>query len=145
ITLSFFPGAKIGVLGPNGAGKSTLLRIMAGIDKDFTGEAWAAQGARVGYLPQEPKLDEKKTVQENDMEGLGDIKTMVDRYNEVSAAMAEPDADFDKLMAEMGELQEKIDAADGWELDRMIGMAMEALRCPPGDAKVTNLSGGERR
>jgi len=145
ITLSFFPGVKIGVLGPNGAGKSTLLKIMAGIDKDYTGEAWAAQGARVGYLPQEPKLDEKKTVQENVMEGLGETKRMVDRYNEISAAMAEPDADFDKLMAEMGELQEKIDAADGWGLERTINMAMEALRCPPGDAKVTHLSGGEKR
>ncbi|MCB9990359.1 MAG: energy-dependent translational throttle protein EttA [Rhodospirillales bacterium] len=145
ITLSFFPGAKIGVLGPNGAGKSTLLRIMAGQDKDYTGESWAADGARVGYLPQEPHLDESKTVEQNVMEGLGEIKRMVDRYNEVSAAMAEPDADFDALMAEMGELQEKIDAADGWELDRMIGMAMDALRCPPGDAKVTSLSGGERR
>lgn len=145
ITLSFFPGAKIGVLGPNGAGKSTLLRIMGGVDKDFTGEAWVADGARVGYLEQEPKLDESKTVQENIMEGLSGIKKMVDRYNAVSAAMAEPDADFDALMTEMGELQEKIDAADGWELDRMIDMAMEALRCPPGDAKVTNLSGGEKR
>ncbi len=145
VTLSFFPGAKIGVLGPNGAGKSTLLRIMAGQDKDYTGEAWSAEGARVGYLPQEPHLDETKTVHENVMLGLGEIKTMVDRYNEVSVAMADPDADFDALMAEMGELQEKIDAADGWELDRMINMAMDALRCPPGDAKVTNLSGGERR
>ncbi len=145
ITLSFFPGVKIGVLGPNGAGKSTLLKVMAGLDKDFTGEAWAAQGARVGYLPQEPKLDEKKTVQQNVMEGLADIKKMVDRYNEISAAMAEPDADFDKLMAEMGELQEKIDAADGWGIERTIDMAMEALRCPPGDAKVTHLSGGEKR
>jgi len=145
ITLSFLPGAKIGVLGPNGAGKSTLLRIMGGIDKDFTGEAWSAEKARVGYLPQEPKLDEKMTVQENVLEGLGPIKKMVDRYNEISAAMGEPDADYDKLMAEMGELQEKIDAADGWELDRMVEMAMEALRCPPGDAKVTHLSGGERR
>ncbi len=145
VTLSFFPGAKIGVLGPNGAGKSTLLRIMAGTDTDFTGEAWAADGARVGYLPQEPQLDESKTVQENVMEGLGEIKAMVDRYNEVSAAMADPDADFDALMTEMGALQEKIDAADGWELDRMITMAMEALRCPPGDARVTTLSGGERR
>ena len=145
ITLSFLPGAKIGVLGPNGAGKSTLLKIMAGIDKDFTGEAWSAKGARVGYLPQEPQLDPNKTVQENVLEGLGEIKVMVDRYNEVSAKMAEPDADFDALMAEMGELQEKIDAVDGWDLDRMISMAMEALRCPPGDSKVTNLSGGEKR
>jgi ATP-binding cassette ChvD family protein len=145
VTLSFFPGAKIGVLGPNGAGKSTLLRIMAGVDKDFTGEAWSAEGAKVGYLPQEPKLDESKTVQENVLMGLAPIKAMVDRYNEISALMAEPDADFDKLMAEMGELQEKIDAAGGWELDLTINMAMEALRCPPGEAKVTNLSGGERR
>lgn len=145
VTLSFFPGAKIGVLGPNGAGKSTLLRIMAGIDKDFTGEAWAAKEARVGYLPQEPHLDPNKTVQENVMEALSEVTTMVDRYNEISALMGEPDADFDALMTEMGELQEKIDAVDGWELDRTIEMAMEALRCPPGDAKVTNLSGGEKR
>lgn len=145
VTLSFFPGAKIGVLGPNGAGKSTLLKIMAGVDKDFTGEAWVAEGARVGYLAQEPQLDESKTVAENIMEALGPIKAKVDRYNEVAAAMGEPDADFEKLGDEMAALQEQIDAADGWELDRTIEMAMEALRCPPGDAKVTNLSGGERR
>lgn len=145
VTLSFLPGAKIGVLGPNGAGKSTLLRIMGGLDKDFTGEAWSAKGAKVGYLQQEPQLDENKTVQENVMEGLSEIKDMVDRYNAVSAQMGEPDADFDALMAEMGELQEKIDAVDGWELDRMIEMAMDALRCPPADSPVTNLSGGERR
>ena len=145
VTLSFIPGAKIGVLGPNGAGKSTLLKIMAGIDKDFTGEAWAAEGARVGYLEQEPQLDESKTVHENVMEGLREIKNMVDRYNEISALMAEPDADFDALMAEMGDLQEKIDAADGWELDRTIDMAMDALRCPPGDWPVDKLSGGEKR
>ena len=145
ITLSFLPGAKIGVLGPNGAGKSTLLKIMAGRDTDFTGEAWAAEGAKVGYLEQEPQLDPKKTVAENVLEGLGPIKKMVDRYNQVSAAMGEPDADYDKLMAEMGELQEKIDAADGWELDRMVEMAMDALRCPPGDSRVDHLSGGERR
>jgi ATP-binding cassette ChvD family protein len=145
ITLSFLPGAKIGVLGPNGAGKSTLLRIMAGIDKDYSGEAWAADGIRVGYLEQEPQLNKDKTVEENVMEGLGEIKSMIDRYNEVSTSMADPDADFDALMAEMGELQEKIDAADGWELDRTINMAMDALRCPPGNASVTNLSGGEKR
>ena len=145
VTLSFMPGAKIGVLGPNGAGKSTILRIMAGVDKDFMGEAWAAEGARVGYLAQEPKLDESKTVYENILDGLGEIKTMVDRYNEVTAAMADPDADFDALMGEMGELQDKIDAADGWELDRTLEMAMGALRCPPADSPVTNLSGGERR
>src|SRR5688500_10462882 len=110
ITLSFLPGAKIGVLGPNGAGKSTLLKIMAGRDTDFTGESWAAEGAKVGYLEQEPQLDPKKTVAENVLEGLGPIKKMVDRYNAVSAAMGEPDADYDRLMAEMGELQEKIDA-----------------------------------
>lgn len=145
VTLSFFPGAKIGVLGPNGAGKSTLLRIMAGVDKDYTGEAWSAEGAKVGYLQQEPQLDENKTVHENIMEGLADIKAKVDRYNEVAAAMAEPDADFDALTEEMGNLQDEIDAADGWELDRTIEMAMDALRTPPGDAAVTNLSGGERR
>ncbi len=145
VTLSFFPGAKIGVLGPNGAGKSTLLRIMAGVDKDFTGEAWSAKGARVGYLEQEPELDKTKTVEENVMEGLGEIKGKVDRFNEVSVAMADPDADFDALMAEMGELQEQIDAADGWELGRTIEIAMDALRCPPGDSSVENLSGGEKR
>ena len=132
VTLSFFPGAKIGVLGPNGAGKSTILRIMAGVDKDYMGEAWAADGARVGYLEQEPKLDPSKTVAENVMEGLADIKDMVDRYNAVAAAMAEPDADFEVLTEEMGDLQEKIDAVDGWELDRTIEIAMDALRCPPG-------------
>lgn len=145
ITLSFFPGAKIGVLGPNGSGKSTLLRIMAGRDKEFTGEAWSAEGARVGYLEQEPQLDPTKTVHENVLEGMKDIKTMVDRYNAISAAMGEPDADYDALMTEMGELQEKIDAADGWELDRTVDMAMDALRCPPGDAKIDKLSGGEKR
>ena len=145
MTLSFFPGAKIGILGPNGAGKSTLLKIMAGIDKDYTGEAWSADGARVGYLEQEPQLDSSKTVQENVLEGLREIKDMVDRYNEISAAMADPDADFDALMAEMGDLQEKIDAADGWELDRTVDMAMNALRCPPGDWSVDQLSGGEKR
>src|SRR5690606_27345342 len=118
ITLSFFPGAKIGVLGPNGAGKSTLLKIMAGTDKEFTGEAWAADGVRVGYLQQEPQLDPKKTVFENVLEGLAPIKAKVDRYNAVAAAMAEPDADFDALTEEMGRLQEEIDAADGWGLDR---------------------------
>ncbi len=145
VTLSFLPGAKIGVLGPNGAGKSTLLKIMAGVDKDFQGEAWAAKGARVGYLEQEPQLDPSKTVQENVMEGLGDVKAKVDRYNEVTAAMAEPDADYDSLMEEMGTLQEEIDAVDGWELERTIQIAMDALRCPPGDSKIDNLSGGERR
>ncbi len=145
MTLSFFPGAKIGVLGPNGSGKSTLMKIMAGVDKEFVGEAWSAEGAKVGYLAQEPKLDETKTVHENVLEALGPIKAMVDRYNAIGVAMAEPDADFDALMAEMGELQEKIDAADGWEIDRTVEIAMDALRCPPGDSQVTHLSGGEKR
>jgi sulfate-transporting ATPase len=145
ITLNFLPGAKIGVLGPNGSGKSTLLKIMAGRDKDHLGEAWSAEGARVGYLEQEPQLDPAKTVQENVMDGLKDIKNMVDRYNEISAAMAEPDADFEKLGEEMGDLQTKIDAADGWELERTIEIAMDALRCPPGNSKIDKLSGGEKR
>ena len=145
VTISFMPGAKIGVLGPNGAGKSTLLRIMAGKDTDFTGEAWAAKGVRVGYLEQEPQLDANKTVEENVIEALADIKSMVERYNEVGALMGDPDADIDALMAEMGELQEKIDAVDGWEIDRTVEIAMDALRCPPADAGVKDLSGGEKR
>ncbi|MEC7701632.1 MAG: energy-dependent translational throttle protein EttA [Pseudomonadota bacterium] len=145
ITLSFLPGAKIGVLGPNGAGKSTLLKIMAGVDKEYTGEAWAADGIKIGYLEQEPKLDSTKNVRENVTEGLKETKALVDRYNEIGAEMADPDCDMDALMAEMGELQEKIDAVDGWELDRTLDIAMQALNCPPGDAKVDNLSGGEKR
>jgi len=145
VTLSFMPGAKIGVLGPNGAGKSTLLKIMGGVDTDFTGEAWAAENVRVGYLEQEPKLNESKTVQENVMEALSDVTAMVTRYNEVAAEMADPEADFEALTEEMGDLQEKIDAADGWELERTIKIAMDALRCPPSDSPVANLSGGERR
>jgi sulfate-transporting ATPase len=145
VTLSFLPGVKIGVLGPNGAGKSTLLKIMAGRDKEYTGEAWAAEGARVGYLEQEPELDPSKTVHENVLEGLSDIKDKVDRFNEVGMLMGEPDADFDALGSEMAELQDFIDANDGWELDRHIEMAMDALRCPPGDSSVVNLSGGEKR
>lgn len=145
ITLSFFPGAKIGVLGPNGAGKSTLLKIMAGVDKDFVGEAWAANTARVGYLAQEPELDSTKTVFENVMEALKEKKAKVDRYNEVAGLMADPDADFDALTEEMGKLQDEIDADNLWELDRTVEMAMDALRCPPGDASVKGLSGGERR
>lgn len=145
VTLSFFPGAKIGVLGPNGAGKSTLLKIMAGVDKDFTGEAWAAEGARVGYLEQEPKLDENKTVAQNVMDGMGEVKQKLDRFNEIGMLMADPDADFDALSNEMAELQDYLDANDGWELDRTIQIAMDALRCPPADAAITNLSGGEKR
>ncbi len=145
VTLSFLPGAKIGVLGPNGAGKSTLLKIMAGVDKDFMGEAWAAEGARVGYLEQEPQLDESKTVGENVMIALSETKAMVDRFNAIGMEMGEPDADFDALSEEMGSLQEKIDTVNGWELERTVEIAMEALRCPPFDSPVTNLSGGEAR
>jgi len=145
VTLSFFPGAKIGVLGPNGAGKSTLLKIMAGRDKEYTGEAWSAEGARVGYLEQEPELDASKTVQENVMEGLGEVKDKLERFNAIGMEMADPDADFDALSTEMAELQDFLDANDGWELDRTIQIAMDALRCPPADSPITNLSGGERR
>mgnify|MGYP003343334768 FL=1 len=147
VWLSFLPGAKIGVLGLNGAGKSTLLRVMAGIDKDFGGEAWAADGATVGLLPQEPQLDPKKTVQENVIEGLGPLKHMLDRFNEVSNKLGEvtDEEEMNTLIAEQAELQEKIDAANAWELDRTIDIAMDALRCPPGDSDVTKLSGGERR
>jgi ATP-binding cassette ChvD family protein len=147
IWLSFLPGAKIGVLGPNGAGKSTLMRIMAGIDKEFNGEAWAADGATVGYLSQEPELDPTKDVAGNVREGLGQITSLLQRFEEVSAKFAEElsDDDMNKLIAEQGELQEKIDAVNGWELERTVEIAMDALRCPPGDADVTKLSGGERR
>ncbi len=147
IWLSFLPGAKIGVLGLNGAGKSTLLKIMAGRDKDAGGEHFLAEGATCGYLEQEPQLDPKKTVAENVMEGLGPLKTMVDRFEEVSNKLGEvtDDDEMNALLAEQAELQEKIDAADAWDLSRTIEIAMDALRCPPGDAAVTNLSGGERR
>src|SRR5919106_353208 len=145
ITLAFLPGAKIGVLGVNGAGKSTLLRIMAGLDQDFSGEAWAAQGAKVGMLPQEPELDPAKDVLGNIMEGAAATKALLDRFDEVSAKFADPDADMDALMAEQAELQEQIDAANGWELQRTLDIAMDALRCPPGDQDVSTLSGGERR
>jgi sulfate-transporting ATPase len=147
IWLSFLPGAKIGVLGLNGSGKSTLLKIMAGLDKDYAGEAFVAEGATVGFLSQEPQLDPKKTVQENVVEGLGHLKGMLDRFNEVSNRLGEvtDDDEMNALIAEQAELQEKIDAANAWELDRTIDIAMDALRCPPGDADVTKLSGGERR
>ena len=141
----FLPGTKIAIIGVNGAGKSTLMKIMAGYDTEFSGEAWAAEGCRVGYLAQEPQLNPKKTVLENVKDGVRDVADMVDRFNEISALMAEPDADFDTLLPEMGELQEKIDAVDGWTLDNQLEIAMEALRCPPGDISVENLSGGERR
>ncbi|WP_448587026.1 energy-dependent translational throttle protein EttA, partial [Thermaurantiacus sp.] len=147
IHLQFYPGAKIAIIGPNGSGKSTLMKIMAGIDRDFAGEAWAADGVTVGYLPQEPQLDPAKTVRENVMDGVRPIADMIERFNAISAEMADPkdDTDFDALMAEMGELQERIDAVDGWTLDNQLEIAMDALRCPPGDSPVTNLSGGEKR
>ncbi len=147
LTLSFLPGAKIGVLGNNGAGKSTLLRIMAGIDKEFGGEAWAADGVKVGYLPQEPHLDPAKDVLGNVMEGVGATKALLDRFNEVSAKFGEDmtDDEMNDLIAEQADLQEKIDAADAWDLDRKVEIAMDALRCPAADADVTTLSGGERR
>jgi len=147
IWLSFLPGAKIGVLGANGAGKSTLLRIMAGLDQDFAGEAWAAEGATVGYLPQEPTLDSKKTVAGNVTDGLGAIKTLLERFEAVSTKLGEnpSDDEMNALLAEQAELQEKIDAVNGWELERTVDIAMDALRCPPGDADVAKLSGGERR
>ena len=145
IWLSFFPGAKIGVLGLNGAGKSTLLRVMSGQDDNFTGEAWAAEGAKVGMLEQEPKLDPEKDVLGNVMDGAGDMARMLARFEEVSNAFSDPDADMDKLIAEQAELQEKIDAGNGWDLQRTVEIAMDALRCPPSDADVEKLSGGERR
>ena len=147
VTLAFLPGAKIGVLGVNGAGKSTLLKIMAGLDQDFGGEAWAADGVKVGYLSQEPELDPAKDVLGNVMEGVADTKAFLDRFDEISAKFAEPmdDAEMDAVMAEQAELQEKIDAVDGWEIQRTLDIAMDALRCPPGDADVSVLSGGERR
>ncbi|HEY1530714.1 MAG TPA: energy-dependent translational throttle protein EttA [Galbitalea sp.] len=145
VTMSFFPGAKIGVVGPNGAGKSTILKIMAGLDTPSNGEARLSPGYSVGILMQEPELDESKTVLENVQEGVGPIKAKVDRFNEISMAMADPDADFDTLLAEMGTLQEEIDAADAWDLDSQLEQAMDALRTPPGDAAVANLSGGEKR
>ncbi len=147
ITLSFLPGAKIGVLGANGAGKSTLLRIMAGIDDDVLGEARPAKGLRVGYLPQEPALDESKDVLGNVEEGVGEIRALLDEFNELSAKFAEPmdDDEMNALLEKQGNLQDKIDAADAWEIDRVLDVAMEALRCPPGDADVSKLSGGEKR
>ncbi|QQP89003.1 energy-dependent translational throttle protein EttA [Skermanella sp. TT6] len=147
VWLSFYPGAKIGVLGANGAGKSTLMKIMAGMDKDFNGEAWTAEGATVGYLSQEPQLDESKTVQENVMEALAGTKALLDRFEEVSMKLGEvedPD-EMTALIDEQAELQEKIEAADAWDLQRTVEIAMDALRCPPPDSEVTKLSGGERR
>src|SRR4249920_1463260 len=147
IWLSFLPGAKIGVLGANGAGKSTLLRIMAGEEHEFSGEAWAAEGARTGFLPQEPALDPAKDVFGNIIEGLAETKALLDRFEEVSARFADElsPEEMEALIAEQGELQEKIDQAEAWELDRTVEIAMDALRCPPGEAAVATLSGGERR
>jgi ATP-binding cassette ChvD family protein len=145
VTMAFLPGAKIGMVGPNGAGKSTILKIMAGLDTPSNGEAKLTEGFSVGILMQEPELDESKTVLENVQEGVGPIMGKLARFNEISLAMAEPDADFDTLLAEMGHLQEDIDAADAWDLDSQLEQAMDALRTPPGDAGVKNLSGGEKR
>jgi energy-dependent translational throttle protein EttA len=147
INLQFYPDAKIGIVGPNGTGKSTLMKIMAGMDTEFTGEAWPGEHITVGYLAQEPELDPTKTVRENVMDGVRPVADLVDRFNEISMIMGDPpeDADFDALMEEMGTLQEKIDAVDGWSLDSQLELAMDALRCPPADGPVTNLSGGEKR
>ena len=145
VTLSFYPGAKIGVVGPNGMGKSTLLKLMAGMEEVSNGEARLTPGYTVGILQQEPPLDEDKTVLENIELAFGDVKAKIDRFNEIGGLMAEPDADFDALMAEMGELQDAIDAADGWDLDSQLSQAMDALQCPDPDMPVNVLSGGERR
>lgn len=147
ISLSFFPGAKIGVLGVNGAGKSTLLKIMAGVDKEFNGEAWAQEGVKIGYLEQEPKLDPAKNVMENVMDGLGETVELLKRFEEVSMKFAEPmtDDEMNALIEEQAVLQEKIDALNGWDIERTVQIAMDALRCPPAEADVTKLSGGEKR
>ncbi len=145
VTMSFLPGAKIGVVGPNGAGKSTILKIMAGLDTPSNGEARLSPGYSVGILMQEPELDEDKTVLENVQDGVREIKDKVDRHAAIGLEMAEPDADFDALLEEMGKLQEEIDAADAWDLDSQLEQAMDALRTPPSDATVSNLSGGEKR
>ncbi|MBA3539046.1 MAG: energy-dependent translational throttle protein EttA [Deltaproteobacteria bacterium] len=147
IWLSFYPGAKIGVLGNNGAGKSTLLKIMAGVDKDFLGEAWPAPGLKIGYLAQEPHLDETKTVKENVDEGVAETRALLTRFEELSMKLGEdmPEAQMNKLLDEQGRLQDQIDASNAWELDHTVDMAMDALRCPPGDSDVTKISGGEKR
>ncbi|WP_088185556.1 energy-dependent translational throttle protein EttA [Sphingobium sp. Z007] len=147
INLQFYRGSKIGIVGPNGAGKSTLIKIMAGIDTDFSGEAWPGENITVGYLPQEPQLDPNKTVLENVKDGARETADKLDRFNEISTIMGDPpeDVDFDALMEEMGTLQEQIDAVDGWSLDSQLELAMEALRCPPSDWSVESLSGGEKR
>src|SRR5438067_7175345 len=145
INISMFPGAKIGVLGANGSGKSSLLRIMAGEDDGYTGEARLTPGFTVGHLSQEPTLDPTKDVAGNVAKGVAEAASLVERYNAVCEAMADPDADFDKLLAEQADLQDKIDAAAAWDIERTLEIAMDALRVPPGDADVSTLSGGERR
>lgn len=145
VTLMFYPGAKIGVVGPNGAGKSTVLQIMAGLQQPSNGEAFLTPGYSVGILLQEPTLNETKTVLENVQEGVADTRAILDRFNAISEEMANPEADYDKLLSEMGVLQEQLDHRNAWDLDSQLEQAMDALRCPPGDAEVTNLSGGERR
>jgi len=145
--LSFFPGAKIGVLGLNGSGKSTLLKIMSGVDKDIEGEARAQAGIKVGYLPQEPLLDEAKTVREVVGEGVGDVQGLIDRFNAISDRFAEPmsDDEMNKLLEEQAKMQDKIDAVGGWELERKLEIAADALRLPPWEANIAQLSGGEKR
>ena len=145
VTLAFYPGAKIGVVGPNGSGKSSVLKIMAGMDTPSNGEARLTDGFSVGILMQEPPLNEEKTVLGNVQEAVSEVMGQIERFNEISAELANPDADYDTLLAEMGTLQEQIDAADGWDLENQLEQAMDALRCPPSDTPVTNLSGGERR
>lgn len=145
INISMYPGAKIGVIGGNGSGKSTLLKIMAGLDDGYTGDVRLAPGYSVGYLAQEPQLDETKTVVENITDGLGEVAQWLKRYQEVCEAMGEPDADFDSLLSEQSKLQDKIDSANGWDIERTLDIAMDALRCPPADSGVTKLSGGEKR
>ena len=145
INLDVKKGTVMGLMGENGAGKSTLLKIMAGVDKEFNGEAWAAEGVKVGYLEQEPKLDPSKNVMENVMDGLGETVALLKRFEEVSMKFAEPmsDDEMNALIEEQAALQEKIDAANGWDIERTVQIAMDALRCPPADAEVTKLSGGE--
>src|SRR5512144_2016539 len=145
ISLSFYPGAKIGVIGPNGAGKASLLRIMAGLDDGFMGEARLTLGFTVGYLDQEPELDPTKDVKGNVMDGVGEVAALIDAYNGVMARWSEPDADYDAIGAQQAALEDRIAAADAWNLERNVDIAMDALRCPPDDADVAKISGGERR